>query len=864
MESNSCVHELLEAQAICSPRSVAVLAAGRSLTYQQLDEQSNRLARVLRKAGVSCEVRVGLYVERSIEMVVALLGILKAGGAYVPIDPAHGKGRMEHIAGEMGFNLLLTQESLTSLLPTLTAKILLLEETQEAARAESAAAMESEAKPSDLAYMIYTSGSTGKPKGVQIEHRSVVNFLHSMHEAPGVASSDTLLAVTTLAFDIAALEIFLPLFAGGRVVIASRETASDGRLLAQALEKFDVTVMQATPATWRMLIESGWRGNRRLKVLVGGESLPADLGRELVSRSAEVWNMYGPTETTIWSSIRRVTGKEEHTVPIGSPIRSTEFHILSSDGRAVGPGEEGELCIGGEGLARGYYERPQLTAEKFIPDSFSSRLDARLYRTGDLVRCGPDGEIHFLGRIDHQVKVRGFRIEPGEIEEALVQYPQIRQSVVVAREDRLGEKFLTAYIVPDSNGTVTPAQLRRYLAGKLPEYMVPRAFVRLAALPLTPNRKVDRAALPPPQSADFDQDVTYVPPRDATERKLVELWEEILNVRPIGIRTSFFDLGGHSLLAVRLFMKILPVFARDLPISTLFRAPTIEKLAEELRASASGMVYRTLVPIKPSGSKPPFFCVHGGLGSTLFFGPLASHLDRDQPFYGIESDGLDGGPFRYRTIEETARYYISELQKVQPVGPYLLGGYCLGGIIAFEMARQLVRQGERVALLAQFSCPLFYNHFEKPVPIPTRDHLGKLLRSPWKTAKTELWTLQNATRIQTAMIAYRVILQSGLCVPQWMRTLYIPRMWQRIEQKYVPRPYQGTLAMFYTPNPDHTAPNLGWNGLAESFEKHVIGDQETTSLREVMREPLVRQLAAELTGCLERACAELEPALADQ
>jgi amino acid adenylation domain-containing protein len=862
MSTDRSVQALLAPRSIADPNRVAVQFEKRFLTFQQLNEQSNRLARVLRKAGVDRDVRVGLYVERSIEMVVALLGILKAGGGYVPIDPAHGSGRMEHIAAESGFTILLTQRSLISLLPSISARIVLQEEIQEAIESESPAPLAREPEPSDLAYMIYTSGSTGKPKGVQIEHRSLMNFLQSMRREPSFNASDTLLAVTTLAFDIAGLEIFLPLYAGGKVVIASRKTVSDGRLLMEALETSSATVMQATPATWRMLLESGWRGNPRLKVLVGGEALPAELGRELVTRCGEVWNMYGPTETTIWSSIYRVTGKEKSTVPIGKPILNTEFHILDNNNKAVNNDEEGELCIGGEGLARGYFQRAKLTAEKFIPNSFTSRPGARLYRTGDLVRCGPDGNLHFLGRTDHQVKIRGFRIEPGEIEGVIDQYPHTRHSVVIAREDRPGEKYLVAYVVPDFKKIVTPARLREYLKGKVPEYMVPRAFVRLASLPLTPNGKVDRAALPIPQSADFQEDQDYSPPRDSVERKLVAIWEEILNLSPIGIKTSFIDLGGHSLLAVRLFMRIMHVFGKDLPISTLFNSPTVEKLAEELRSNAAGETYSTIVAIKASGSKRPFFCIHGGLGGTLFFGPLASYLDRDQPFYAIESEGLDGRPFRRRTVEEMASYYISEIKKIQPAGPYLLGGYCLGGVIAFEMAQQLLRKGERTALVAQFCAPLFYNQIEQPVKPPRPPRIQRLLRSPWKEAKRKVWIFQNGVRITSGFCAYRLFNMMGLRIPQRMRTLYIPRMLNRVEQNYVPKPYPGTVVMFYGHNQAYSA-YLGWEGLADHFETHIIGHAEVNSRREIMDEPLVRQLAAELTGCLDRVCAEMEQAPAE-
>jgi amino acid adenylation domain-containing protein len=851
-----CLHELLEAQACQNPEAVAVEFEGISVTYRQLHERSNRLARVLQKASVGPEVRVGLYVERSSEMAVALLGILKAGGAYVPIDPAHGSGRMEHIAGESGFRVLVTQRSLLGSLPAVTARILLLDKGDALCASESGEPIASGAAPSNLAYMIYTSGSTGRPKGVQIEHRSLVNLLCCMRREPGFCASDTLLAVTTMAFDIAGLEMFLPLFAGGRVVIASRETTSNGGLLMQCLERSRATVMQATPATWRLLIESGWQGDSGLKVLVGGDVLSAELGRALVSRCREVWNIYGPTETTIWSSIYRVDGREERVVPIGRPIGNTDFYILDDSQQRVSPGEVGELYIGGEGVARGYFERSGLTAERFVPDCFRSRPGARLYRTGDLARCGRDGNLHFLGRTDHQVKIRGFRIEPGEIEAVLSLHPAVLNSIVVARENASGDKCLVAYFVADVKQTVTPAELRQHFRGKVPEYMVPAAFVRLPALPLTANGKVDRAVLPSPHISDFQSDQDYVPPSNSVERKLVVIWEDVLGVKPIGIRTSFFDFGGNSLVAVRLFAKMQPVLGRELPISTLFQAPTIEKLAKEMRPQTGSESYPTVVPINAGGSKPPFFCAHGGLGGTLYLGPLASHLGLDQPFYGIESEGLDGAAMRYSTVEEMASHYISEIRIIQPHGPYFLGGYCLGGIIALEMAQQLLRRGEQVAIVAQLSTPLQFNRLENPAPRSMQTRLRLLLRRPVRVIKDRLFVLQHSLRTRAAMSTYPLILGSGLRIPRRLRIMYVIRMLGRAEQNYVPKPYPEALTLFYGHDPDHTLPNMGWTGLARRIENHVIGDVIVKSRRAIMVEPLVRQLAAELTLCLDRAAHE--------
>ncbi len=541
---------------------------------------------------------------------MALLGILKAGGAYVPLDPSFGKGRIQYVLDEARVRVLITQESLRNSLPPTSADIVCLDSSWTALSGQSDQPVAAEVSPSNLAYVIYTSGSTGKPKGVQLEHRSVVNFLCSMRREPGLDSHDALVAVTTISFDIAGLEIFLPLMVGARLVVASREATFDGNRLKDLLKNSRATVMQATPTTWRLLFECGWQGDSNLKALVGGEALPPELARRLAA-CGSVWNMYGPTETTIWSSSYRVDGRDERNVPIGKPIANTSLYILDVNQQPLPPGSEGELYIGGEGLARGYFERPQLTDEKFVPDPFPHLSGARMYRTGDLARRRPDGNVEFLGRLDHQVKIRGFRIELGEVEAVLEQHPAVQQAVAVARNGEHGDKYLAAYLVAHPESRFAVSELRNHLKQQLPEYMVPSAFVTMREFPLTPNGKVDRKALPAPQSSDYQQERTYVAPRDRIEKRLVALWEDVLNVRPIGVKDGFFDLGGRSLLAARLFIKIAHKFGRELPLTTLIHAPTVEMLANELRPTAKTFDYPTLVPMK-TGGRPPFFCVHGG------------------------------------------------------------------------------------------------------------------------------------------------------------------------------------------------------------------------------------------------------------
>ncbi len=460
---HSCVHQLLDAAAQEHASSTAIEFEGLSLTYAELHARANQLARLLQYRGVGPEILVGVSMERSLEMVVALLGILKAGGAYVPLDPSFGKGRIQYVLDEARVRVLITQEPLRNSLPPTTAEIVCLDPSWSSLVGQSDQPVAAEVSPSNLAYVIYTSGSTGKPKGVQLEHRSVVNFLCSMRREPGMDDRDALVAVTTISFDIAGLELFLPLMVGARLVVASREATFDGNRLKDLLINSRATVMQATPTTWRLLFECGWQGNCNLKALVGGEAFPPELARKLAACCGSVWNMYGPTETTIWSSLYRVEGRDERNVPIGKPIANTSLYVFDPNRQPMAPGKEGELYIGGEGLARGYFERPQLTDEKFVPDPFSQRPGARMYRTGDLARCRPDGNVEFLGRLDHQVKIRGFRIELGEVEAMLEQHAAVQQAVAVARDGEYGDKYLAAYVVGKPDSKFSASELRDHL-----------------------------------------------------------------------------------------------------------------------------------------------------------------------------------------------------------------------------------------------------------------------------------------------------------------------------------------------------------------------------------------------------------------
>lgn len=856
----NCLHHLFERQAVRTPESIALVFERQQITYGELNRRANQTAHYLQKLGVGPEVLVGICMERSLEMVVGVLGVLKAGGAYLPLDPSYPQERLAFMAADAKVSVLLTQKRLIKNLPKHNAQVIALDSEWQTLTGERETNPVRCAQPENLAYVIYTSGSTGQPKGVQIPHRAVVNFLNSMRGQPGLMERDILVAVTTLSFDIAGLELYLPLSMGAQVVLVGSEVGADGTRLLEVMDRCAATVMQATPATWRLLLEAGWQGNRQLKVLCGGESLPRDLVDQLLDRAASVWNMYGPTETTIWSATHRVE-PGQGTVPIGRPIENTQIYILDSHFNLVPAGVPGELCIGGVGLARGYKNRPELVAEKFIADPFSSEPGARLYRTGDLARYLPDGSIECLGRIDHQVKIRGFRIELGEIEEVLSQHAEIYQAITVDKEIA-GDKRLIAYIVPKGENRPSSDDLKTFLRKKLPEYMIPSGFMFLLDLPLTPNGKVDRKALPEPDGLRGEVSDELVAPRDLVELELARIWGKVLNVASLGMRDNFFDLGGHSLLAVRLFAQIEQKFDKKLPLATLFEAPTIEQMSKLLRRENWAPSWSSLVPVQPNGSKPAFFCVHAHGGNVLNFIDLARRLGPDQPFFGLQAQGLNDNQPRHTSVEQMAAHYVKEIREVQPAGPYLLGGYCFGGKVAFEMAQQLRAQGEGVSLVALIDA--FAPGYQTLLPWGLRKL--EQVKFHWRNFKKlegyarlgYFWEKGKLARARAqnllAALAARLYLSLGLSLPPVLRVAAKVRG-PRI-RPYNPKVYAGTITVF-APSNSHSGyhrfeSHLGWNRLAAGgLEIHEIPGQVTA----IIAEPYVKDLAEQLSACIEKATA---------
>ena len=594
--------EWFEHQVRLTPASTAVSFQGKSLTYEELNHRSNQLAHHLQKKGIGPEKLVGIYVDRSLDMLVALLGTLKAGGAYLPVDPSMPQDRQAMILKDAQAALMITQQSLVGLLPEGTA-VFNFDTDGAGLATESTENLDVRVTSDSLAYMIYTSGSTGVPKGVELEHRSLVNFLASMKECPGITANDVLLAVTTLSFDIAGLELWLPLVTGARIVLLSRDEASDGFRLLQYINDEKATILQAVPATWRMLLETQWTGSPQLKMLCGGEALPRELANRLLAKGRELWNMYGPTETTIWSTVARIQN-DNTPITIGQPVANTPLYILDANLQPVPAGVSGELHIGGLGLARGYHNRPELTAEKFIKDPFSGEPGARMYKTGDVARIRSQGQIEVQGRMDHQVKIRGFRIELGEIEARLSEHPLVKEAVVMAQDGPGGTKQLVAYVVPRSGvGSVdenhhVAHQIRTQLEKVLPDYMVPSFFELMPAFPLMPNGKINRKGLPKPSAQAVASEKPYVAPRNATETKLAEIWQQVLGREKVGINDNIFEIGGDSLLIFQITARATQA---GLPVTLpqVFQLRTIAELAAAVNATDA-----SARPTAPSAPTP--------------------------------------------------------------------------------------------------------------------------------------------------------------------------------------------------------------------------------------------------------------------
>ena len=765
LDLNLTLHGMIEKTYRETPDAVAIVFESKEMTYRQLVEQSNQLANYLTYKGVQPNTLVGLCVDRSPRMLVGMIAIMKVGAAYVPIDPKFPAERQSFILKDANIDFLVTEGGLCADLPIGNAILINFDADADLIGKENAEFIKSiEVKTDDLAYVIFTSGSTGMPKGVQISHRAIVNFLSSMRKKPGLTASDRLFAVTTLSFDIAGLELYLPLTVGACVIICPRSVATNGEELANQLTSTGATVVQATPTTWQLLIDTGWKGSNIITALCGGEAFPQSLAKQLLPLVKNLWNMYGPTETTVWSTIHQVesiTG----AIPIGRPIDNTKTFLLDQYDNPVPPGLIGELCIGGAGISHGYLHRPDLTREKFIDNPIKEESGSKIFRTGDLARYKEDGTLECLGRTDHQIKLRGFRIELGEIESLIEKIDGVNQSVVITREDVPGDKRLIAYIVASDAATKSSSQIIANLKNHLPDYMLPNTCMFLDAIPLTPNGKIDRNALPTPSGEREANSDSYVAPRNELETKLVSIWEEILGVSPVGVQDDFFDVGGHSLLAVRLISAIEERMGQRVSLAALLQGRTIEYVANIFTGGEKTAALASFIPHRASGEKIPFFAA----GSHPKYAELPQRLGEDQPFYQLDlyallSERVEQGLKPFNRIEEFAEYYIPKILSACPEGPYSLGGGCEGAYLSYEIAVRLQEMGHKVGALIMWIPPALHEskgiglrRYASYLSLQRLRHLiagGALFKSSWHTlrvmAKHELLEY----RINQALCAY--------------------------------------------------------------------------------------------------------------
>ena len=694
--SRECMHYMFEDQAARTPDHVALVFENAQVSFAELNRLANQIGHFLRRRGVGSESRVGILAERSVEMVAGILGILKAGCAYVPLDPDYPPDRLAHMLEDGEAAVLLTAGAVQASASSQFTDTVSLNEQWISINRESGENLSAAVSAENLAYVIYTSGSTGKPKGVAITHRSAVYFLNWAREVfdPGILNS--MMASTSICFDLSIFELFLPLCFGGRVRLVKNALSAMNPEL-----RGEIALINTVPSAIREILNSGSLDPAVSIVNLAGESLSSELAERLYENSAiqDLYNLYGPSETTTYSTFTRIARRGTGAAPIGKPIANTQTYVLDSSLNPLPPGLPGELYIGGEGLARGYLSRPEQTADRFVPDHFGLVNGGRMYRTGDRVRWSSTGDLEFFGRIDHQVKIRGYRIELGEIESVLSRHADVREAAVLAREAGDGDKRLVAYLTLKNGNTPGASELRAHVREKLPEYMVPAAFVIVDQFPRTPSGKLNRRALPAPEDGGLQESESYVPPRDEFELQLCRIWERLLGIQRVGIRDSFFDLGGHSLLGLQLMARVHKQFGRELPLAALLQSPTVETLAALLRSGEGTIARSALVTLNSEGSRPPLFCVHPVGGSVLCYRELAQQLGPRQPFYAFQVPESTSEE-KLDSIEAMASYYLNLLKGVQPHGPYSLGGWSMGGVVAFEMAQQLGYAGEEVRLLA--------------------------------------------------------------------------------------------------------------------------------------------------------------------
>jgi amino acid adenylation domain-containing protein len=815
------IHQWFEAQVEQSPDTIALIFENQNLSYAELNHRSNQLAHELRSFGVESDHLVGVFLDRSFEMVIGLLGILKAGGAYVPLDPSYPAERLDFILADAQVDVILTQSSLLEKLPPQAAKIVLLDRDWGGAVGNP----NYPSQPEDLMYVIYTSGSTGQPKGVMISHANIHNQLRWRQTTFPLKSGDRVLQNISFSFDPSVWQIFWPLCCGATLVLPRPRGQQEPRYLIELIARSQVTVIAVVPSLLRVLLEEPGIGQLASlrHVFCGGEVLPLAVQQRFFQqlKLAQLHNVYGPTEAAIDATYWTCSAEAiEATAPLGHAIDNAQTYLLDQD---LQPVTEGELHIGGAGLARGYLNQPELTAEKFIASPWG-----RLYKTGDWARIRQDGTLEFIGRLDQQVKVRGFRIELGEIETVLQQHPAVQQSVVLK-----GDRGLIAYVVPSLSSTL----LRQFLATKLPDYMIPTAFVQLEALPLSPNGKVDRQALLhlPLQRQP------HVSPQNEIEHQVLQIWQDVLQNPAIGVQDHFFELGGDSLLGAQVLAQIDSRLGQQVSYAMLVQSPTVQQFAAALRQGKSQANWTSIVQIQ-AGQQPALFCIHTIDGTIPEYYRLARHL-RDRAIYAIQPRLIDGQPLIHIRVEDMAADYVRILQTVQPEGPYCLAGYSFGGLVAYEMARQLELQGQTVALLALLDTYNCADDWFKPLPLHRR------LQQHW----------QHLRQRKFAYLKQRAVskLQAPAARALWAGDLFTAVNLE-LKRTYYPQPYAGQVMLFRGTcplggerwqwyQPVVRDRQMGWAAIASQLEIHEVQAHHFN----LMAEPHVQAIATVLNARLD-------------
>jgi amino acid adenylation domain-containing protein len=849
---DQCIHQLFAEQVAQHPQKIALVAGEEQLTYQELNHRANQVAHYLLSKGVQPDELVGLAVARSINTIVGMLGILKAGAAYLPLDLAYPPERLAFMCENAALRILLTTADLVTKVPVQNVETICLDQDWPIISEANDHDPQTNITAQHLAYVMYTSGSTGQPKGVCIPHQGVVRLVKSTNYLEFTADQ-VFLQLAPVSFDAATLEIWGSLLNGAKLVLFPVAQPSLTEL-GQVLQQEQITTLWLTAGLFHLMVDQRLEDLSGLRyLLAGGDVLSVPHVQKVLANlpNCQLINGYGPTENTTFTCCYPVT-TVGNSVPIGRPIANTQVYVFDAQQQPVPIGVSGELYVGGDGLARGYLNRPDLTNEKFIIHG-----QGRLYRTGDLVRYLPDGNLEFLGRIDSQVKIRGFRLELGEITAALIQHPGLRAAVVIDREDQPGDKRLVAYIVSDQ--PPTDQELVAFLQTKLPDYMIPSAFMTITTLPLTVNGKVDRQALPMPEYSR-QAAIELVTARDDIEQQLIGIWEKVLGVSPIGITDNFFELGGHSLIAVKLFVEIEQIWQQNLPLATLFQKQTIAELATVLRQQEWVAPWSSLVQIQAGNPQhPPLFCIHPVGGNVLEYYTLAGYLGQEQPVYGLQSRGLDGKADPFDRIEDMAYHYIQEMQTVQPQGPYFLTGYSFGGLVAYEIARQLAAAQEKVGLLALLDSSAPELPTRRPRLIQAVGiHLQNLCQLQWPE-RVSYVSDRLAYRLNSVddkdFLANNLYELADL-TPQLIKVLNANL---DAGEHYTAKTYPGKVTLFRCRVQDlehYLHPEFGWPELVGNLEVHPIPGPHFSMLKE----PRIQFLAQELKTCLQAIQANIDGA----